>query len=95
MISCPQAGRSAGDGIAAEEGIASNILADRLKRLEQRELVEKLRDEDDARQFVYRPTELAIDLVPMLMELFAWGSEHGDIAGDQDLVDRFRSDREA
>jgi DNA-binding HxlR family transcriptional regulator len=59
----------------SEEGIASNILADRLKRLVEGGLLER----DDARpgqRGTYSLTEAAIQLVPVLAELGAWGARH-------------------
>ncbi|WP_116951009.1 winged helix-turn-helix transcriptional regulator [Jiangella endophytica] len=59
----------------SEEGIASNILADRLKRLVEAGLLTR----DDARQgqrAAYSLTEAAIDLVPIMAELGAWGVRH-------------------
>jgi DNA-binding HxlR family transcriptional regulator len=59
----------------SEEGIASNILADRLKRLVDAGLLTR----DDARpgqRAAYSLTEPAIQLVPVLAELGAWGIRH-------------------
>ncbi len=59
----------------SEEGIASNILADRLKRLADSGLLAR----DDARpgqRATYSLTEPAIQLVPVLAELGAWGVKH-------------------
>lgn len=80
---------------AANPGMATNVLADRLKRLQRRGLIEKTRDERDARQFIYRPTRLAVSVIPMIAEMIAWGSEHGDGAPDPEFVRRFREDRAA
>jgi DNA-binding HxlR family transcriptional regulator len=76
------------------EGIATNVLADRLKRLEQRGLISRTQDLNDARQFVYTPTETAIDLVPMLLEMMVWGVKQTghELAGD--ILSRFHSDRD-
>jgi DNA-binding HxlR family transcriptional regulator len=59
----------------SEEGIASNILADRLKRLTAAGLLTR----DHARpgqRAAYSLTEAAIQLVPVLTELGAWGIRH-------------------
>ncbi len=59
----------------SQEGIASNILADRLKRLVDAGLLTR----DDARpgqRATYSLTEPAIQLVPILAELGAWGVRH-------------------
>ncbi len=62
--------------LACEEGIATNVLADRLKRLETHNLILKQKDATDARQFIYQPTELSISLVPMLLEMIVWGAKN-------------------
>jgi DNA-binding HxlR family transcriptional regulator len=59
----------------SQEGIASNILADRLKRLGAAGLLTR----DDARpgqRATYSLTEPAIQLVPVFAELGAWGVRH-------------------
>lgn len=59
----------------SEEGIASNILADRLKRL----VASGLLTRDDAgpgRRARYSLTEPAIQLVPVLARLGEWGAQH-------------------
>src|SRR5215470_3287392 len=60
----------------AEEGIASNILADRLRRLEAVGILVKDRDPDDGRRLVYRLTEKGMGLAPVLVELIIWSSRH-------------------
>lgn len=81
--------------LACEEGIATNILADRLKRLERRGLIRKERDREDSRQFVYKPTERAASLVPTLLEMAAWGARtNSGIRAKPDLLRRFERDRE-
>lgn len=82
------------DLLGANPGIATNILADRLRRLEQRGLVSKQRDANDARQYLYKPTSLAISVIPMLVEMIIWGSENGDGLGSAKFTERFKSDRE-
>lgn len=81
--------------LSCEEGIATNVLADRLKRLERRGLIHKLRDPEDARQYVYKPTLLAVHLVPMLLEMAVWGARTSKHASaGTDLIRRFETDRE-
>ncbi|MEM9470467.1 MAG: helix-turn-helix domain-containing protein [Pseudomonadota bacterium] len=78
----------------AEEGIATNVLAERLKRLEHRGLITKKRDPADARQFIYLPSELAVGLVPMLVEMIVWGIRTGDKDAGSDFLDRFETERD-
>jgi len=58
------------------EGIASNILADRLKRLVEAGLLSKAEDPSHKQKSVYSLTEKAIQLVPLLVQMGAWGRRH-------------------
>jgi len=58
------------------EGIASNILADRLHRLAVSEVIAPEPDQNDTRRVNYRLTEKGIDLAPVLLELLIWGARH-------------------
>ncbi|MDL2399219.1 winged helix-turn-helix transcriptional regulator [Rhizobium mayense] len=60
----------------SEEGIASNILADRLKRLVERGLLTRDGDPTHKQKAVYSLTEMAIDLVPLFAHIGAWGRKH-------------------
>ena len=52
--------------LTAEERIASNILADRLQRLEVSGVIRKEPDPDNGRQVVYSLTEKGLALIPIL-----------------------------
>jgi len=60
----------------SEEGIASNILADRLKRLVDLGLLTKADDPSHKQKSRYSLTEKAIQLVPLLVQMGAWGRRH-------------------
>ncbi|WP_249692369.1 helix-turn-helix domain-containing protein [Stappia sp. WLB 29] len=60
----------------SEEGIASNILAARLKRLVALGLVTKREDPSHSQKAIYSLAEPAIQLVPVLAVLGAWGRRH-------------------
>lgn len=60
----------------SDEGIASNILADRLKRLVDAGLLTKADDPTHKQKAVYSLTEKAIQLVPLLVHMGAWGRRH-------------------
>lgn len=68
--------RRFGDFLASDEGIASNILTVRLKRLEAAELVTRRPDPDSGRSVIYEPTQKAADLIPALMELSRWSGKY-------------------
>jgi DNA-binding HxlR family transcriptional regulator len=60
----------------AGEGIATNILSDRLKRLEDEGIIRRSRSADDARQMMYGLTEKGLDLAPVLVEMTLWAARH-------------------
>lgn len=66
----------------SEEGIASNILADRLKRLVANGLLSRADDPSHRQKGVYSLTEPAIQLVPMLAAMGAWGRRHRPVSED-------------
>jgi DNA-binding HxlR family transcriptional regulator len=69
--------RSFGDLLSnSEEGIASNILSDRLKRLTAAGLLSRRPDPAHRQKSVYSLTEASIQLVPLLTQMGAWGRRH-------------------
>jgi DNA-binding HxlR family transcriptional regulator len=60
----------------SEEGIASNVLADRLRRLVKNGLLSKRDDAAHKQKAIYRLTEASIELVPLLVQMGAWGRRH-------------------
>jgi len=82
------------DFLHAGEGIATNVLADRLARLEQDGLVVADRGAGGGRAHRYRPTSKAIDLLPVLLEIIAWSAAYDPAtAADPAFVARLRTDR--
>lgn len=59
--------------LASSEGIATNILAARLKLLTEHGLVERLPDEGDKRRFLYHLTERGRSTRQFLTPLVRWG----------------------
>jgi DNA-binding HxlR family transcriptional regulator len=62
--------------LASPEKMASNILADRLKRLEEEGIVTKTQDPDSESKFVYELTLKGKELIPLIVEVMLWGSKH-------------------
>ncbi|MDC7696220.1 winged helix-turn-helix transcriptional regulator [Vogesella indigofera] len=59
-----------------EEGIASNILASRLKHLAASGLLTRSPDPNHQQKGIYSLTEAAIQLVPLLAQMAVWGLRH-------------------
>ena len=60
----------------SEEGISSNILADRLKRLLEHGLLTKADDPSHKQKAIYSLTEQGIELLPVLAQMAAWGRKY-------------------
>lgn len=58
------------------EGVATNILADRLRKLKAAGIITTELDDTDGRKVNYRLTEKGIDLAPIVFELLVWGARH-------------------
>lgn len=63
------------------EGIASNVLADRLQSLTEQGILKSSRDPEDGRRVLYSLTDKGLDLIPLLVELAAFGAKHDDQTG--------------
>jgi DNA-binding HxlR family transcriptional regulator len=62
--------------LASPEHIATNILADRLVRLERCGLIQRCQYAEHPPREEYHPTPRAWDLAPVLRELIHWGQHH-------------------
>ena len=76
------------------EKIATNILADRLQRLETSGIIVKQRDPDDARRYIYRLTEKGIDLAPMLVEVVLWAARHESADAPPGVIEQIQADKD-
>jgi DNA-binding HxlR family transcriptional regulator len=76
------------------EGIATNILADRLRKLESSGIISSEKGVNDKRKVNYRLTEKGIDLAPALLELLIWGARHEDTGTPCALIERMARNRE-
>ncbi len=80
--------------LAAEEKIATNILIDRLKHLEAENIIEKNRDPENRRSFIYTLTQKGRDLAPILLEIIIWSGAYDerDFAL-RDVLEKINADR--
>lgn len=76
------------------EAIATNILADRLRKLEAAAIITAQVQETDARKIDYRLTEKGIDLAPVLLDLLIWGARHQQTAAPAGLIENMETNRE-
>ena len=77
------------------EGIATNILANRLKKLRAAGIVETEPDPTDRRKLNYRLTKKGIDLAPVLLELLIWGARHEQTGAPNQVIHHLAQNRQA
>lgn len=81
--------------LASEERISTNILAERLRRLEAAGLIAKAEDRENHRQYVYTPTLKGLDLLPVILEIIRWSAKHDpQTAAPRPFIRRLHRDRE-
>src|SRR5215470_2941860 len=78
--------------LSSDERIATNILADRLRRLEQYGITTTQPDPSDGRKVIYLLTEKGMDLAPVLTEMVLWAAAHED-TGNEALVRLIKKDK--
>lgn len=82
------------DYLAAKEGIATNVLSDRLRRLEEHGIITRSAHPSDARKVDYRLSEKGLDLAPMLVEMVLWATRHEKTVAPPSLIRRMSKDRD-
>ena len=78
----------------AGEGIATNILADRLQKLVAVDIISTEQSPDDRRIIHYRLTEKGIDLAPVLLDLLIWGARHEKTSAPRAVINHLEANRE-
>ncbi len=72
-----------GDFLKSPERISTNILAARLKVLEENKLIEKLAHPDSKAKVLYKLTRKGIDLLPILVEVNLWAEKYLSMSDDR------------
>jgi DNA-binding HxlR family transcriptional regulator len=78
----------------SDERIATNVLTDRLRRLERNGIISVEAYPNDGRRMSYRLTEKGIDLAPLLLELLIWGALHEETMAPRELIAQMEQNRE-
>lgn len=79
--------------LGSYEGIATNILANRLRRLEAYGIIRTERDSFDGRKLIYQLTPKGIDLAPVLTEMVLWAGRH-EKTKNQPLIRLMQKDKQ-
>lgn len=78
---------------AAGEGIATNILAERLDRLQGAGIISRHADALDGRKVTYRLTRKGIELAPVLVDMVIWAAHHEDTDAPPEVVRQMERSR--
>ena len=66
--------------LSSDEKIASNILTDRLNKLEEYGILIKTKDAHHKQKNVYTLTEKGIELMPVMIEIAHWSTKHRKVS---------------
>lgn len=82
-----------GNFLESSEDISTNILADRLKRLETEGVILKSSDPNHGRRIIYSLTGKGLDLAPVLMSMVQWSGKYDpDTAAPRELLQQWEDD---
>ena len=77
----------------ASEGISTNVLSDRLSRLEAQQIISRQKDPTNGRQVLYRLTDKGKDLLPVLLAVIGWAEKYDpETKISSELGERVRTD---
>lgn len=83
------------DFLKSGEGIATNILASRLKGLEENGMIEKSAHPESKAKILYRLTHKGIDLLPLIIEIYFWAEKHSEIPTElKAKIDEAKKDKD-
>lgn len=68
--------REYGEFLDAGEGISTNILAERLKRLVETGIAVRRENPADRKRVIYTLSEKGIDLMPAIFDMVEWGNKY-------------------
>ena len=79
--------------LCSDEKIATNILTDRLNLLLREGFVTKHTAPTNKSKFLYRPTEKAIDMIPVLSEITLWAGKYNPGGAPAEIAEPLRKNR--
>lgn len=83
-----------GDFAKSPEGIATNILTDRLKRLEEQNIIAKSQDPDNLSKYVYSLTDKGLDLLPIIVEMILFSEIHdAETIASKSTLEKIKTDK--
>jgi len=84
-----------GEFLEAGEGISTNILADRLSKLEQSGVINKQRDPSKGSKIIYTLTDKGLALMPTMLAMMEWSETYDSVTEvPADFANALRTARE-
>ena len=81
------------DFLDASEGISTNVLSDRLSRLEAQQIISRQKDPANGRRVIYELTDKGKDLLPILLAVIGWAEKYDpETRISSDMGERVRID---
>ena len=77
----------------SEEKIATNILVNRLKVLEEENILSKSVSPTNRSKFIYRLTPKGVDLLPIVIEIMDWGAKYNENCPRRELGKKIQKDK--
>ena len=88
--------RHYGDFLASDEKISTNILADRLQKLETKGVISKSLDPENASKYIYTLTKKGQALLPAMVEVTAWSAQYDSYTNTpSEFLDTYKSNKDA
>ncbi|MBS1662223.1 MAG: helix-turn-helix transcriptional regulator [Bacteroidetes bacterium] len=86
--------RSFSEFLASDEGVATNILTDRLEMLVDRGVIVKDVSPDNKSKFLYYPTARGVDLIPVLCEITLWAEKYSPAGASKAFTGPLKKQRQ-
>lgn len=87
--------QSFGEFLTSNEKISTNILGDRLKRLEQLGIVSREVSEENKSKWIYSLTPKGQDLLPIMLEITQWSGKYDSKTNAPNaLLKRLKNDKQ-
>lgn len=85
--------RTFNEFLHAGEGMATNVLTDRLAKLADAGILTRKPDPEDGRKWLYGLTRKGFELAPVLLELSRWGTKYEHGVPPPGVLDAYEADR--
>lgn len=84
------------DFLASDEKISTNILADRLQKLEGNGVISKSADPENASKYIYALTEKGQALLPAMIEMTAWSAHYDSLTNTpSEFLNTYKTNKDA